>query len=96
MLAEETGVSEATMRRARDATASSDAVGESRTGKDGRARRPPSFNNPNPTPRPPVRQALIDDVMRMIKEMRDLDFDTWAKFDRIYQRERDKLSEIAF
>ena len=65
-LASETGLSEATVRRARDATASDDAVYEPRIGLDGKARKLPSFI---PDPPPPIRDELIEEAMEMVRQM---------------------------
>jgi hypothetical protein len=45
---------------------------------------------------PVVRQDLIDQAMTLIRQMREIDFNTWAKFDRIYQKAREQLAEIPF
>jgi hypothetical protein len=89
-IADEIGVSEPTVRRAREATASGDAVDEARTGRDGRTRRHPRYD---PGPKPIIQYDLIEQTMAMIKQM---DPDTWARFDRMYQKARDNLGLIPF
>jgi ParB-like chromosome segregation protein Spo0J len=69
---------------------------ETRTDSQGR-KQPAKKSKPRrPSPPPVVRQDLIDQAMALIRQMRDIDFGTWARFDRIYQKAREKLSEIPF
>jgi hypothetical protein len=39
---------------------------------------------------------LIDQAMASIRAMREANYDTWAKFDRLYQKARETLCEIGF
>jgi hypothetical protein len=80
------GVSPTTVGKARDqlSTAGQFPTGndlEPRTGMDGRTRRMPSYiTEPNPEP---VRQDLIDQAMKLC---RDMDTETLKRFDGAYQR----------
>ena len=65
-IAVETGLSEATVRRARDATASDDAVDEPRVGLDGKKRKLPSYI---PDPPPEIRDLLIEQALDVVREM---------------------------
>jgi hypothetical protein len=65
-IAAETGLSEATVRRARDATASDDAVDEPRVGLDGKRRKPPSYI---PDPPPEIRDSLIEQALDVVRQM---------------------------
>ena len=70
-IADEIGASEATVRRARDATASGDAVAEPRIGRDGKARRLPSYN-PDATALPPdpmQDEDLIDQIVNLFAQL---------------------------
>jgi hypothetical protein len=64
-IAAETGVSEATVRRARESTASGDAV-EERTGLDGKKRKLPSYI---PDPLPEIRDWLIEQTLDGVRQM---------------------------
>ena len=66
-----------------------DSQGRKQPAKKSKPRRPPS-------PPPVVRQDLIDQVMALIRAMRETDYDTWKRFDHTYQKAREKLSEILF
>ena len=65
-IAVETGLSEATVRRARDATASDDAVDEPRVGLDGKKRKLPSYI---PDPAPEIRNSLIEQALDVVRQM---------------------------
>jgi len=65
-IAVETGLSEATVRRARDATASDDAVDEPRVGLDGKKRKLPSYI---PDPPPELRGWLIERAVDAVRQM---------------------------
>jgi hypothetical protein len=65
-LAKETGTSEATMRRARDATASMTQLDEPRTGLDGKRRKLPSYI---PDPPPLIRDELIEQAIELVRQM---------------------------
>ncbi len=65
-LAEQAGISEATVRRARDATASETQLDEPRIGLDGKRRKLPSYFADPP---PEIREALIEQALDAVREM---------------------------
>ena len=70
-IADEIGTSEATVRRARDATASGDAVAEPRIGRDGKARRLPSYIPEGAAlpPDPSQDEDLIDQIENLFGQL---------------------------
>jgi hypothetical protein len=93
--AAELGVSKSEVHRARQAVP--DGTPDTVTGSDGKQYPSRRYRRPSaPSPRPVIRQDLIDQAMTLIRRMRETDYDTWASFDRIYQKAREKLSENAF
>jgi len=93
-IAAEIGVSHTTLQQARQ-LATDLPVDEPRTGKDGKTRRLPSYA-PDAPPKPQRPVINWDQVNAAMKIIREMDHDTWDRFDKVYAEARPDLNTIAF